>query len=99
MIDTCAVNIIDIIDQKQEILGTESLEERAEKMIRFIDTETQIFMIEKDINTNLLEAIDEASANFVGGYPDWMKLSWFSNALGNKGGVCTATIECQNNCN
>ena len=56
-------------------------------------------MIEKDINTNLLEDIDEASANFVGGYPDWMKLSWFSNIMGNKGGVCTATIECQNNCN
>lgn len=59
MIDTCAVNIIDIIDQKQEILGTESLEERAEKMIRFIDTETQIFMIEKDINMRTRQQIDK----------------------------------------
>lgn len=45
---------------------------------------------------DVLDAIQETS--YVGGFPDWMKLSAFSGALGNKGAVCTATVECQNNC-
>lgn len=50
----------------------------------------------KKINSQLLEEISDNSA--VGAGWGWARLSPISNALGNKGAVCTGTIECQNNC-
>lgn len=48
-----------------------------------------------------LEMIEEEieESRLVGAWPSWMKLSPVSEALGNKGAVCTGTIECQSNCN
>lgn len=52
----------------------------------------------KKINSQLLEEISDNSAVGAGGGWGWARLSPISNALGNKGAVCTGTIECQNNC-
>ena len=55
-------------------------------------------MAQKDfhqkVNSQLLEEISDNSAVGAG----WAQLSFISEALGNKGAVCTGTIECQNNC-
>ena len=50
----------------------------------------------ENYDANVLEEIDDNAV--VGGWWTICKLSPVSNALGNKGGVCTGTIECQNNC-
>lgn len=59
-------------------------------------------MTQKDfsqkINSQLLEEISDNSAVGAGWGWGWARLSPISNALGNKGAVCTGTIECQNNC-
>ncbi len=53
-------------------------------------------MLETNYDVNLLEEIDENTV--VAGAWTIFKLSPISKAFGNKGAVCTGTIECQNNC-
>ena len=53
-------------------------------------------MLLETIDLAVLEEIDENDV--VAGIGDWAKLSPVSKAFGNKGAVCTGTVECQNNC-
>lgn len=54
-------------------------------------------MLAEVVNADILEEIDENA--IVGGFATtWAKLSPISEAFGNKGAVCTGTVECQNNC-
>ncbi len=50
-----------------------------------------------EINPDIMEEI--ADNTIIGGIGSWAQLSPLSKAFGNKGAVCTGTIECQNNCN
>ena len=53
-------------------------------------------MLIDDVNQDLLEEINDNAV--VAGIGTWAQLSPLSKAFGNKGAVCTGTIECQNNC-
>lgn len=53
-------------------------------------------MFNEMVNADILEEIDDNTV--VGGIGTWAQLSPLSNAFGNKGAVCTGTVECQNNC-
>lgn len=52
-------------------------------------------ILKNQISNNLLEEIKDNSSVVGAG---WLQLSPVSKALGNKGSICTGTIECQNNC-
>lgn len=53
-------------------------------------------MLSEMIDADLLEEINDNIV--VAGIGTWAKLSPLSNAFGNKGAICTGTVECQNNC-
>ncbi|MBE5758766.1 MAG: endopeptidase La [Clostridiales bacterium] len=58
LVDTIALNVLETTEEKQDILETEALSIRADKLLRILDREKQIALIENDINKRTRQQLE-----------------------------------------